>query len=87
MLVNTRMKAQASVAGGSLPWAVWTSVRWALPSRAVPVLDGRGRLERATRCGVGAGSGAGKSARRFPAASSDPVIRVDPKRPPAHQCA
>jgi hypothetical protein len=53
----------------------------------VPVLDGRGRLERATRCGVSAGCGAGKSARRFLAASSVRVIRVDPKRPPAHQCA
>jgi hypothetical protein len=53
------------------------STRWALPSRAVPVLDGRGRLERATRCE------AGKSARRFLAASSDPVIRVDLKSPQA----
>ena len=31
--------------------------------------------------------GAGKPARRFPAASSVSVIRVDPTRPPAHQCA
>jgi len=44
----------------------------------VPVLDGRGRLERATRGGVGAGCGAGKQARRFLAASSVSVIRVDP---------
>ena len=41
------------------------------PSRGAPVLDGGGRLERATRCG------AGKSARRFLAASSVSVIRVD----------
>jgi hypothetical protein len=47
--------------------------RWALPSRVVAVLDGRGRLERATRCA------AGKSARRFLAASSVSVIRVDLK--------
>jgi hypothetical protein len=52
-----------------------------LPSRAVPALDGRGRLERATRCE------AGKSARRFLAASSVSVIRVDPTPPPAHLCA
>jgi len=39
----------------------------------VAVLDGRGRLERATRCA------AGKSARRFLAASSVSVIRVDLK--------
>jgi len=49
----------------------------ALPSRAVPVLDDRGRLERATR------REAGKSARRFRAASSVSVIRVDLKSPPA----
>ena len=40
----------------------------------MPVLDGRGRLERA-RCE------AGKPARRFLAASSGPVIRVDLRRP------
>jgi hypothetical protein len=39
----------------------------------VPVLDGRGRLERAKR------REAGKPARRFLAASSVPVIRVDLK--------
>jgi len=50
------------------------TTRSALPSRAVPVLDGRGRLERATR------GEAGKSARRFLAASSVSVIRVDAKR-------
>ena len=32
-------------------------------------------------------SGAGKPARRFLAASSGSVIRVDPTPPPAHQCA
>ena len=37
----------------------------------MPVLDGRGRLERAMR------GEAGKSARRFLAASSVPVIRAD----------
>jgi hypothetical protein len=63
------------------------SMDFAEPSRAVPVLDGRGRLERATCCGAGAGCGAGKSARRFLAASPVSVIRVGPKRPPAHQCA
>ena len=64
-----------------------------LPSRAVPVLGGRARLERATRCGVSrrrvpaTRTEAGKPARRFPAASPASVIRVDPTRPPAHQCA
>jgi len=48
-----------------------------LLSRAVPVLDGRGRLERATR------REAGKSARRFRAASPVSVIRVGLKSPEA----
>ena len=70
-----------------------TRRRMTLPSRAVPVLGGRARLERATR---GGGSlrqvpakpiGAGKPTRRFLAASSGSVIRVDPTRPPAHRCA
>ena len=64
-----------------------------LPSRGVPVLAGRGRLERATCRGVSLrhdgteATGAGKPARRFLAASPVSVIRVDPTRPPAHQCA
>ena len=74
---------------------IWehTSKDDALPSRAVPVLGGRARLERATCCGASLRHvsakpiGAGKPARRFLAASSVSVIRVDPTRPPAHQCA
>ena len=64
------------------------------PARGVTVLGGRGRLERATRGGGAASSsrsakrsGAGKPARRFLAASSASVIRVDPTPPPAHLCA
>ena len=59
---------------------------------AVPVLGGRGRVEQGAaptsprttwpRAGT-----AGKPATRFLAASSVTVIRVDPTRPPAHQCA
>jgi hypothetical protein len=49
---------------------------WALPSRAVPVLNGRVRLERATRCEAG-------KARRFLATSSVSVIRVALKSPQA----
>ena len=70
-----------------------TSQDNALPSRAVPVLGGRARLERATCCGASLRHvapkpiGAGKPARRFLAASPVPVIRVDSTRPPAHQCA
>ena len=53
---------------------IWgnTSKDDALPSRAVPVLDGRARLERATCCGVSLRrvpaklTEAGKPARRFP---------------------
>ena len=57
------------------------------------MLGGRARLERATcreaslRHGSPKLIGAGKPARRFLAASSVSVIRVDPTRPPAHQCA
>ena len=57
--------------------------RSALPSRVVPVLDGRGRLERAPCCGVSEACGAGKSAGRFVAASPVSVIRVDLKSTPA----
>ena len=70
-----------------------TSKDDALPSRAVPVLGGRARLERATCSGASLRHvapkpiGAGKPARRFLAASSVSVIRVDPTPPPAHQCA
>ena len=58
-----------------------------------PVLGGRARLERATCCGASLRHvapkpiGAGKPARRFLAASSVSVIRVDPTPPPAHLCA
>jgi len=55
----------------------FVGTRWALLSHAVPGLDGRGRLERATHCE------AGKSARRFLAASPVSVIRVDLRSSPA----
>jgi len=67
---------------------------WA--SRASPRLHRAGAERRRTlehaACGGAVfsdvqGGGAGKRARRFLAASSCRVIRVDPTRPPAHQCA
>jgi hypothetical protein len=90
----TRRSAHARSSARAIS-EIWEPLRpmTRCPPRAVPVLGGRARLERATCCGVSRRRGpatlteAGKPARRFPAASSVSVIRVDPTRPQAHQCA
>jgi hypothetical protein len=53
----------------------------------VPVHPRRGSAARPRPLEQGARRAAGKRTKRFSAASSVHVIRVDPTPPPAHQCA
>ena len=71
-------------------WKWRTMANHSPPSRGVPVLAGRGPRSGARAAeprGVSVSGGAGKPARRFLAASSVSVVRVDPTSPPAHLCA